>query len=254
MKTDLTDVTFLILVRLDSIQRMENIVNVTDALLRYFSTNITVVEAAYYNNGFLKSLLNKKVNYQYREDKDPVLYKTKHFNSMVLDVTTKYVSIWDADVVIDKKAILDAITILRSQEADVAYPYDGRTFNTSEILRTLFLKQKNVRFLFRHIKKMDLLHERLLVGGAVLIDKEKYIFAGMENKNHYGWGDDDFDRFYRFQRLGFKIYRVNTCLFHLSHPRSINSSFSSSIQSKISTNERWKVEHSSKLEVLKNHT
>lgn len=52
MKTDLTDITFLILVRLDSIQRMENLVNITDSLLRYFNTSITVAEAAYYNNGF----------------------------------------------------------------------------------------------------------------------------------------------------------------------------------------------------------
>lgn len=187
------------------------------------------------------------MKYQYIIDKDPVLYKTKHFNMMVHDVATKYVAIWDTDAVVDKDAIIDAVNQLRSQKADVAYPYDGRSFDTSEILRTLFLKQNDIRLLYRHIKKMDLLHERLLVGGAVLIDKNMYILAGLENERYYGWGDDDFDRFYRFQRLGFKIYRGNTCLFHLSHPRSINSFFSSYIQSKISSNERWKIEHSSKL-------
>ena len=109
MKAALKDVTFLILVRLDSVQRLENVIAVTDALLKYFNTNVTVLEAANYNNGILKSLLNKKINYRFTEDKDPVLYKTRHFNSMIPDVTTKYLAIWDADVVVDKKSILEAV-------------------------------------------------------------------------------------------------------------------------------------------------
>jgi len=250
MKRDLKDVTFLILVRLDSIERLENAVTVTNALCKYFNTNITVLEADSYNNGILKSLLHRKVRYLFTEDKDPVLYKTKHFNSLIPDVTTKYLAIWDADVVIDKKAVLEAVAKLRSGEADVAYPYNGKCFNTSEIVRTLFFKQKDIRLLYRHTEKMELLHERLLVGGAVLVDKEKYIYAGMENEKHYGWGDDDFDRFYRFKRLELNVHRVDTCLFHLSHPRASNSTFASSVQAKRSSNERYKTENSSKEEIL----
>ena len=52
MRIDLTDVTFLILIRLDSIQRLENVKVVTDSLLKYFDTNIYVLEADSYDNGF----------------------------------------------------------------------------------------------------------------------------------------------------------------------------------------------------------
>ncbi|MDR2586229.1 MAG: hypothetical protein LBC84_08455 [Prevotellaceae bacterium] len=250
MKTDLKDVTILILLRLDSIQRLENVVAVTDSLCTYFDTHINLVEASSFNSGMVKRLINKKINYQFIEDKDPILYKTRHFNSMMQDVTTPYIAIWDADVVVDQKAVFESITMLRNHTADVAYPYNGKCYNTSEILRTLFLKRKNIRTLYRHTDKMDLFHNRLLNGGAVFADREKYISAGMENEKHYGWGDDDFDRFYRFERLGFSIHRVDTCLFHLSHPRAQNSSFSSSIQKKTSSNERFKTESSSKQEIL----
>ena len=250
MKADLKDVTFLILVRLDSIQRLENVVTVTDALFKHFDTHVTVVEASGFNNGILQKLLNSKINYLFREDKDPILYKTKHFNAMMPDVSTQYIAIWDADVVVDKKAVLEAVAMLRSQTADAAYPYNGKCYNTSEILRTLFFKRKDIRVLYRHIDKMDLFHNRLLHGGAVLANREKYIQAGMENEKHYGWGDDDFDRFYRFERLGYKIHRVDTCLFHLSHPRATNSAFASSTQRKISSSERFKTESSSKEEIL----
>jgi len=216
MKSDLNDVSFLILIRLDSIQRLENIITVTNMLTKYFDTKIFVFEADSYNNGILKSLLSKKINYQFKEDKDPVLYKTKHINSMIPDITSKYIAIWDADIVVNKNAILEAVSKLRSHKANVAYPYNGKCFNTSEILRAFFLKRKDIRLLYRHISKMELLYKHPLVGGAVLVDKEKYIYAGMENEKHYGWSNDDFDRYYRFERLGFEIYRVNTCLFHLS--------------------------------------
>jgi hypothetical protein len=250
MKTDLKDVTFFILVRLDSIQRLENVMAVTGDLLKYFDTHVTVVESSGYNNGTLKTLLNRKVNYRFMEDKDPILYKTRHFNVMMSDVSTQYIAIWDADVVVDKKAILEAVTMLRDQTADVAYPYNGKCYNTSEILRTLFLKRKDIRVLYRHMAKMTFLYEHNLAGGAVLTSKEKYIHAGMENEKYYGWGDDDSDRHYRFKGLEYKIHRVSTCLFHLSHPRAINSTFASSAHKKISQNERFKIESSSKHEVL----
>jgi len=253
MRADLRDVTFLILVRLDSVQRIENVVAVANTLVKYFDTHVTVLEAADHNNGILRSLLSRKVTYRFSEDKDPVLYKTKHFNSMVPDVATKYMAIWDADVVVDKKAIVEAVEKLRRGDVDVASPYNGKCFNTSDILRAIFLLRKDVRVLYRHLNKMELLHDRMLVGGAIIVEKQKYIYAGMENEKHYGWGDDDFDRYYRFERLGFRIYRVNTCLFHLSHPRASNSWFASSTQSKISSNERFRIENSSKQEICKDH-
>jgi hypothetical protein len=101
MKTNLTDVTFLFLIRLDSIQRLENILIVIEKLNNYFYTNINVCESASYNNGILKKMLNTKTNYLFVEDKDPVLHKTKYFNQMTQCVKTPFLAIWDADIVIE---------------------------------------------------------------------------------------------------------------------------------------------------------
>jgi predicted glycosyltransferase involved in capsule biosynthesis len=249
MKTDLTDITFLILVRLDSIQRLENILCVTEQLCRHFNTNVIVREADNHNNGMLKSLLSRKVRYEFIEDKDPVLYKTKHFNQMVRQVKTAYLAIWDADIVVDKRAIVDCADKLRKNEADVTYPYNGICFDVPDIVKNAFLKKEDVRFLFRHKNKMERLYPHPLVGGAVMMNIEKYLQAGAENEKHYGWGNDDFDRYYRFVGLGYKIYRVNTSLFHLSHPRGDNSQFRSPVSNKISSAVRFRMESSSKLEL-----
>jgi hypothetical protein len=61
LKTKLKDVTFLVLVYLDSIERMENLLASVGFLLKYFDTNVLVWECHSYNNGFLKKLLKKNV-------------------------------------------------------------------------------------------------------------------------------------------------------------------------------------------------
>ena len=44
MKTYLQDFTFLILIRIDSVQRLENILAVTEYLAKKFHTQIIVIE------------------------------------------------------------------------------------------------------------------------------------------------------------------------------------------------------------------
>jgi len=235
MSVDLTDITFLILVRLDCVQRLENVLIVTERLKYYFNTHIKVREADNYNNGVLKNLLNKKISYEFVEDKDPVLYKTRHFNQMIKSISTSYIAIWDTDIVPDKKAVLQCMQRLRNNEKDVCYPYNGICYDIPEPIKILYFKKRDIRILSRHINKMDRLYPHLLVGGAVIVNKEKYLMAGGENEKYYGWGNDDFDRYFRYCGLGYNIYRANNPLFHLSHPRGNNSQYDSILSNKISS-------------------
>jgi hypothetical protein len=41
-----------------------------------------------------------------------------------------------------------------------------------------------------------------------------------ENEFFVGWGPEDKERYFRFNILGYKIYRVNGDIFHLKHPAS----------------------------------
>ena len=150
-------------------------------------------------------------------------------------------SIWDADIAIDKNAICDAMNHLRD-EADVALPYDGLCFEVSNIVKKLYFKNRDIRLLKRHTDKMNLLYERILFGGAVIVKTEKYLQCGGENEEIYGWGNDDFTRYSRFQASNYIIYRTKDKLFHLCHPRGINSQFRSSFSKKISDFELSKEE------------
>ena len=244
MKTNLTDVTFLILVRIDSIQRFENVKVITDSLLKYFNTTIYVLEADSFNNGLLKKNLNRKIMYQFIEDKDPVLHKTKYYNYMTTKVKTKFLSIWDVDSVVDKNAICDSMKHLR-EEADVAYPYDGFFYEVPEVIKRYYFKHQDIRVLKRHLGKMSLLYNRPLVGGAVIVKTDKYLQSGGDSEAIYGWGNDDFIRYHRFVANDYNIYRAKENLFHLCHSRGINSKFRSAFSKKISKFELSKAENKS---------
>ena len=233
MKIDLTDLTFMILTRIDTIQRLENVKTVTDLLFKYFDTNIYVLEIDSQNNGILKSILNRKTRYQFIEDKDPVMYRTKYHNYMANNIQTKYLAIWDTDVVVDKNSICDAMNHMR-KDADVAYPYNGFFYEVPEVIKRVYFKHQDVRILKRHIGKMNMLYERIMFGGAVIANTKKYLQSGGENEEIYGWGNDDFTRQARFKANNYNIYRTKDNLFHLCHPRGINCQFRSTYSKKIS--------------------
>jgi hypothetical protein len=196
----------------------------------------------------LARLLNKKINYKFIKDIDPVLYKTKYINLMAKGVDTPYISIWDIDIVIDTKVIIEAVMKLRN-EYDITYPYNGMCFEVPPIIKSMYLSRMDIRLLYRQMGKMELLYERMLVGGAIFMNKQKYIYCGMENEKHYGWGNDDFDRYYRFNTYKLNIYRVNAPLFHLYHPRMNNSGFRTPFHIQKTMSELMYTKNSSKKEL-----
>ena len=77
-KVDFSDVTFLIPVWIDSLGRLENLVCISSYLLKYFNTNITVLETDEQNNGLIAKLLPPQVTVQFESDTNPIFYRTKY--------------------------------------------------------------------------------------------------------------------------------------------------------------------------------
>lgn len=220
-----SDLTILIPVRLDTIDRLENTLAVTQFLLSNFETKICVSEYSAYNNGLLEKLLNKKVQHTFHEDHNPILYRTKFLNQMIRAVETPYVAVWDTDVIVHGDQIIKSVELLRNGEADFVYPYEKQFLDTSPILRKLYFEKRKIEILEQNTKKMKDMYSPNPVGGAFLADLKAYIEAGSENEDFYGWGMEDGERFCRWENLGYRIKRVPGPLFHLSHGRGINSTF-----------------------------
>jgi len=97
---------------------------------------------------------------------------------------------------------------------------------------------------------MSLIYGIDMKGGAMFVNKEAYIKAGMENEKFYGWGPEDWERFERWKILNLKIYQSKGPLFHLTHSRGSNSTFRSTEQSINTHKELSLTRFSSKSELL----
>lgn len=224
-KLKLDNFSIVLPCRLDSTERLENIIFTSNKLLEEFDTNIIVIEVDNHNNLILKRLLDGEIKYHFYFDNDPVFYRTKYLNLITAELDTPFVGIWDTDVIAPFDQVVQATEILRNGEADFVYPYDKYFLDTSTILRKLYMRENKIEFLMQNMKKMKEMYPPNPVGGAFLANLKAYKESGLENENFYGWGLEDGERFYRWESMGYKIKRVPGPLFHLSHGRGLNSTF-----------------------------
>lgn len=175
-------------------------------------------------------------------------------NTISRQVNTDIIGVWDADVILESTQIIEAVYQLRMDSCDFAYPYDGKCFDTSEILRNHYFIYRNIEFLKKNTSKMNLLYSTSrkgnAVGGVFLISTEKYNFSGLENEVFYGWGGEDGERYYRWLILGYREFRSQGVLFHLSHPRDQNGTIRSENHDAKIMYECYKVRNSTKEELI----
>jgi predicted glycosyltransferase involved in capsule biosynthesis len=197
----------------------------TKYILENFDSEIIVIESGNRNSHILEKLLNKEIRYQFHIDNDPIFYRTYYINRIVEIIRTPLIGIWDTDVIAPPEQVVKAIELLRNNEADFVYPYDKYFLDTSPILSRLYFKEGKIEILLKNMKKMKEMYPPNPLGGAFLANAKAYRESGFENENFYGWGLEDGERYYRWEKLGYRIKRVPGPLFHLSHERGINSNF-----------------------------
>ena len=217
------DLTFILPVRIESIIRLENFLAVLQ-FLRSTKSKIIVIEADNYTKDVLRPFLPKShsIKYIYAPDDDPVFFRTHFINMALQEVDTDIVSVWDADVVVDKKQLLASCEAIRSGQCDFSFPYNGTFLNTDMTFRQEYLRHHDIRVLLKFRNYLNILYGNKFVGGGFLIDAEKYKSSGGENENFYGWGPEDGERVQRWESLGYRIHRSEGPMFHLCHPRDIN--------------------------------
>lgn len=226
-KINLTDFTFLIPLRIDTVNRLENTLITIGYIQANFNTHVSVLEAAGRNTGLLNRLLPQEVNHVFIEDMDTIFHRTRYINQLVKSVDSEYIIVWDTDIIIPVKQLNKAVELLRKREVDFVTPFKDRFLDTSDIIRDLYIQSRDIDILEMHKGKMKPLYTPNPVGGTFLAHRKTYIESGMENEKFYGWGREDGDRVNRWKILGHRHQHVEGELYHLTHERGINSKFHS---------------------------
>lgn len=202
------DTTFTIPVTADHKDRKENLEIVLE-FLDYFDTNILIGENK--TNEF------KYGQYDYMKFDYEHFHRTKMLNEMAAKVTTPYIANWDADVVVSRKQLLEAVERLRNG-AGMVYPYE---YCFARVERKDIL---GFYPYFAKVKRRQGTKEKPSYGGAVLWNKEEFFRIGGENEKFISFGHEDVERFDRAKKMGVKIERVEGEIYHFEHWRGKDSS------------------------------
>jgi hypothetical protein len=224
-RINLLDISFLIPARIDSEDRLENLYAVTRNLLRNFNTHIILTEIDATSKIDVAKLPDG-VEYNFVNDRQPKLHRTKYNNQLIRQAVTPYIALYDVDVILPVSQILKAVTILRENKFTAVSPYNGNFIHVDRLMKAIFIKVQDVRFLEENRNKLYKVTQRSY-GGAIFINKENYQKAGFENEQLTYWGPDDIERVKRLSVLGYKITRIPGDLYHLAHQRNQNSGYQS---------------------------
>ena len=232
MKHDLKDTTFIIPVRIESEDRLRNVITTCCFLLENFHTTVIVKEVdkqsifeeeafpqiAEYVEGFTINLLHV-----FEQSDDPVFYRMRYLNEMLAVCTTDIVANYDCDVLLPISSYMRAKDMIADGPCDMVYPYgfgnwQKQVHADDELVSEFLSNDCDFSILDSKSKMYDAQY-----GHVQFLKRKSYIEAGMENENFRGSSPEDKERHYRFEKMGYKIGRIDDQVYHLEHSRGRNS-------------------------------
>ena len=217
----LSDVSFVIPVRIDSQERSRNLDLVIDFIMRHFDSQVMVLEADRKRLYFPKNT-GKLLQYHFVEDHSQVFYHTRYLNCLYRMVDTPIIALMDTDFIVHPRQIRETAEQVRQGKTVMGIPYDGYAYNTTEELVEKYQKTQDLKIFEDAKPNLYPMYGKLSVGGSFLADSAKYLKAGGENEFFTDWGPEDIERVKRIEILyhPLPIYRAAGCYYHLCHPRN----------------------------------
>lgn len=218
---DMKKLTIVIPVRIDSEERKSNLRTVLNHLSG-LKCRIIVLEAD------KQSLLDDEywrhtTEHMFIEDYSSTFHRTRYINKLLQMSKTEIVAVWDTDVLISYSQIFEACNMIQ-RGYTIAYPYNGQFIMLTEQMSNDI--RGNIDLEYLHAQRFRSFLGRKLYGGAYFVHRLRYLQCGGENERFTSWGPEDAERLHRVQILG---HQVSWCgqnpLYHLYHPRGMNSSY-----------------------------
>ncbi len=225
MKKITSELTFIFPVRIDSDYRLRNLISVLKFYSRFRDAHFLIAEADSFQKTNIDVIKNisPQIEYFFIHDDHALFHRTRYINQMFGKVRTRVAAVWDADAVCPPENVIEGCRQLVGTDKTMVYPYGGTFWQINEFFSNLFHKTQDILVLSEYRQPRLLMNGYYSVGGAFMVDVGKYRSSGWENEYFKGWGPEDKERFKRLEILGDRPFRIPGDLYHLYHPRGINS-------------------------------
>lgn len=228
---DLKNCTFIIPIRIESEDRMRNVVTVLAYLLKNFDTKVILkevdVESVFEDQVLpqIEDFLGDNINnltHVFEKSDDPVFYRMKILNEMIDMADTKVIANYDCDVLFKKETYVESVKMIMDG-FDLVYPYGFGNYQKQVFIDDDGVSEFiNKDFDFEVLDKKSRMYDAQY-GHVQFVNRKSYILAGMENENFRGSSPEDKERFYRFDKMGYSVGRIDDIVYHLEHSRGANS-------------------------------
>ena len=225
---DLKDCTFIIPIRIESEDRMRNVITVLCHLLRNFDTKVILKEVDT-ESVFKKEVLPQieeylgdginNLKHVFEKSDDPVFYRMKIINEMIDMSDTPIIANYDGDVVFKLETYTEAVEMIRG-EYDIVYPYGFGNYQKQVEANDGVVSQFLETGEYKYLDEVSNIHTSDF-GWAQFFKTKVYREGGMENENFKAYAPEDKERYYRFTTLGYNVGRINDYVYHLEHALSL---------------------------------
>ena len=241
---DLTKTTFIIPLRIETDDRMRNIVTTLIYLTRNFDTKVIVKEVdkeSVYEREVLPLLeqalepdMLASIHHIFEKSDEFTFHRTKILNDMLWMVDTPVVANYDSDIILPLESYINATNMIAKgwvhpdaeggEPVKIIYPYGFGDYqfqcHVGDNEVTNFINSGfNFEYFNGHMRQWDAKY-----GFCQFFDTEEYKKLGGENENFIAYGYEDDERHFRFNLLS-SVGRIHEYVYHLEHGRTKNSWF-----------------------------
>ncbi len=220
----LPDLTIMMSTRIDSKDRLANVKASLGYYRKYTDAHIMIIESD--RLSYLSEILRSEfpdVEYIFIEDNNPMLHRTHLMNEEFRRIQTRNAANIDVDIIVPIDQLKVANDEILKGQYIMAIPYDGRMINSSAKFANTFRKTLDINALLNYADSQQYMFGLSSLGGAYVVDVEKYRKLGWENEYFLCWGPEDMERFHRLDILGYRPLQIYGKCFHLPHYRGLNS-------------------------------
>ena len=241
------DLTFIIPTRIETEDRLRNIISSVSYLLKHLPAKVIVKEVAPQSTFKFRAIPEIKkyadisnLTHIYEQTSEPLFCKSKVLNDLIVAADTKFDANYDADCILPLTSYHQAYALLAGDKADVVYPYGCGIYQWKAEYNMQVYQEFVSTLDYRILDKRKSLSNST-IGWTQFVNRQKYIDSYMINENFISWGCEDDEFYFRMSTLGNRIARVEDYVYHLEHSRTENSWFSNP-----NFNNNWQLWHTIK--------
>jgi cellulose synthase/poly-beta-1,6-N-acetylglucosamine synthase-like glycosyltransferase len=227
------NLTFLLPCRIESEDRLRNVITSTTYLLKNFPESKVILKEVDSHSHFKfralpvikKYVDTTQLTHIFEESEEKFFHKTRILNDLLVASDTEIVYNHDVDIVLPKKSYEVAYNAILNENADAIYPFGCGVYqwavNYSESTFNQFL-DSNFNFNLLDDCKFRVASS---IGWGQMLKREVEIKTGLWNENFISWGAEDCEFYFRLNSFGFRVGRINSDVYHFEHSRTFNSHY-----------------------------